>query len=50
MLFESLSKYIAKSVIIVEAADFGNDPESLKSFIVQFVDQRKMWVGDNHVG
>lgn len=50
MLFESLSKYIAESIIIVEAADFGNDPESLKSFIVQFVDQRKMWVGDNHIG
>lgn len=50
MLLERLAEYITESVIIGEAADFGHHSESLKGFIVQFVDEGQVRVGDDHVG
>lgn len=50
MRLEHFAKDITKSIIIVQAADLGYDSESLKCFIVQFVDEGEVWVGDNNIG
>lgn len=50
MLLEHLAQDVAKTIIIFQAADLGYDTESLEGFIVQFVYERKVWVGDNNKG
>lgn len=50
MLLQHLAQDITKSIIIFQAADLGDDTESLESFIVQFVYERQMWIGDNNIG
>ena len=49
MLFESLSQNVTEPVIIFEAANFGDNTESFKGFVVEFVDERKVRVRDNDV-
>lgn len=50
MLFQHVTKNITKSVIIIQAADFGYHSESFKRLIVQFVNKRQVRVGDDDIG
>lgn len=50
MLLKHLAQDITESIIIVQAANLRYHSESLKSFIVQFVYEGEVWVGDNHIG
>lgn len=50
MLLEHFAQDITEAIIIFQAADLGDHSKSLKSFIVQFVYEGEVWVGDNHIG
>lgn len=50
MLFQRFPKNVTKSVIIIQAANFGYHSESFKRFIVQFIDKGQVRVGDDHIG
>lgn len=50
MFLQHLAKDITESIIIIQAANLGDHSKPLEGFIVQFVDEGQVRVGDHHVG
>lgn len=50
MLLQHLAEHIAEPIIVVQTADLGDHAEPLKRFIVQFINEGKMWVRHDDVG
>lgn len=50
MLFQRLPQDVAKPVIVVETADLRNHVKLLERFVVEFVYEGEVRVGDHNVG